>query len=165
MADADFGCTAWGRDWVRLAQPLLQTRPEPLLPRARKLVLSGAVEITVDGRTVRGVVQHGRNAPVVSLEIAPMSREARAEVSGRLSGARPVLSDELHRAITVAGCPLAPVLTGVGCSCSAGTGRCIHVLAVYYEMARRVDDDPRITLELQGFFRTSGDSGGGSPPL
>jgi len=32
MADNEFGYTAWGMDWVRLAEPLRQTRPDPLLP-------------------------------------------------------------------------------------------------------------------------------------
>ncbi|MCX4760361.1 hypothetical protein OG562_05065 [Streptomyces sp. NBC_01275] len=29
------------------------------------------------------------------------------------------------------------------------------MLAVYYEMARRVDDYPRIALDIQDFFRVS----------
>jgi hypothetical protein len=32
------------------------------------------------------------------------------------------------------------------------------VLAVYYEMARRVDDDPRIALDVQEFFGVSSGS-------
>lgn len=153
MPDDDFGYTAWGRDWVRLAQPLRQTRPNPQLPRARKLARLGGVQVTVDGRTVRGVVQRGRTASEVRIEVAPMSRETVAAITGQLHGARPLLTDEIHRAITKGGHPPAPVLAGVDCSCSDGTGGCIHVLAVYYEMARRVDDDPRIALDLQDFFR------------
>ena len=158
MPDDDFGCTAWGRDWVRLAQPLLQTRPNPLLPRARKLARVGGVQVTIDGRTVRGVVQHGRNASVASIEVAPMPREKITGITGHLYGARLILTDEVHRAITEAGHRPAPALAAVDCSCSDDTGRCIHVLAVYYEMARRVDDDPRITLDIQDFFRVSSSS-------
>jgi uncharacterized Zn finger protein len=158
MADDDFGYTAWGRDWVRLAQPLRQTRPDPLLPRARKLARVGGVQVTIDGRIVRGVVQRGRNASVACIEVAPMSRETIVGITGQLYGARPILTDEVHRAITEVGHPPAPILAGVDCSCSDGTGRCIHMLAVYYEMARRVDDDPRIALDIQDFFRVSSGS-------
>lgn len=155
MGDDDFGYTAWGRDWVRLAQPLRQTRPEPLLPRARKLARFGGVQVTVDGRNVRGVVQRGRNTSVACIEVVPMSRETIAGITSQLSGARPILTEEVHRAITEAGHRPAPILESVDCSCSDDTGRCIHVLALYYEMARRVDDDPRIALDVQEFFSVS----------
>ncbi|WP_410641246.1 hypothetical protein [Amycolatopsis sp. lyj-346] len=161
MPDDDFGYTAWGRDWVRLAQPLRQTRPNPLLPRARKLARVGGAQVTLDGRTVRGVVQRGRNTWVVGIEVAPMSRETIAGITGQLSGARPILTDDVHRVLTETGHSPAPVLAGVECSCSDDTGCCIHVLAVYYEMARRVDDDPRIALDVQDFSRAS--SGGTRP--
>jgi uncharacterized Zn finger protein len=163
MPDNDFGYTAWGRDWVRLAEPLRQTRPNTLLPRARNLARAGGVQITIDGQIVRGVVQRGRNASVVYIEVAPMSRETIVGIAGQLGGSRPILTDEGHGAITGAGHPAAPILTGVDCSCSAGTGHCIHVLAVYYEMARRVDDNPRIALDMQDFFRVSSGTRRGSP--
>ena len=158
MPDDDFGYTAWGRDWVRLAQPLRQTRPNPLLPRARKLARLGGVQVTIDGRVVRGVVQRGRSASVAAIEVAPMAQEVIAGITGHLCGARPLLTDEVHRAITEAGHSPAPILASVGCSCPDGTGSCIHVLAVYYEMARRVDDDPRIALDVQEFSRVSSGS-------
>ncbi len=158
MPDDDFGYTAWGRDWVRLAQPLRQTRPEPVLPRARKLARAGGVQVTIDGRTVRGVVQRGRTASVACIEVAPMPWDTIAGITGQLSGTRPVLTDEVHRAITEAGHRPTPILARVDCSCSDDTGRCIHVLAVYYEMARHVDDDPRIALDVQEFFNISSGS-------
>ncbi|MDX3194136.1 hypothetical protein PV458_37565 [Streptomyces sp. MN03-5084-2B] len=155
MPDDDFGFTAWGRDWVRLAQPLRQTRPNPALPRARKLARAGGVQITIDGRVVRGIVRRSSTTSVTRIEVAPMSQEAVAGITTRLSGPRPVLTDEVHRVITEAGHSPAPVVESVDCSCSAGTGNCLHVLAIYYEMARRVDDDPRIALDVQEFSRAA----------
>ncbi|MDI9915422.1 hypothetical protein [Rhodococcus sp. IEGM 1379] len=114
--------------------------------------------MTIDGRIVRGVVQRGRNTSVACIEVAPMPRETIGGITGQLYGAQTILTDEVHRAITEAGHPPAPILAGVGCSCSDGTGRCIHVLAVYYEMARHVDDDPRIALDIQDFFHVSSGS-------
>ncbi|EOM76731.1 hypothetical protein DW322_07445 [Rhodococcus rhodnii] len=159
MADDVFGCTLWGRDWVRIAQPLRQSRPDPTLPRARTLARVGAVQVTIDGRVVRGVVQRGRTTSVVRIEVAPMPDETVAAITARLGGSRPVVTDEVHRAVTTTGLSPAPTLAGVDCSCSDDTGRCIHVLAVYYETARRVDDDPRTALDIQSCF---GDAPGGS---
>ncbi|MFH9420521.1 hypothetical protein [Streptomyces sp. NPDC017529] len=158
MPDNDFGYTRWGKDWLRLAEPLRQTRPDPQLPRARRIARDGGVRVTIDGRFVRAVIHRGRTTAVANIEVAPMSQETKAGIARRLSGTRPVLTDELYRAITDAGHPPAPTLTGVDCSCTADTSRCVHVLAVYYEMAQRVDDDPRIALDIQGFFRTSSES-------
>ncbi|EIV92160.1 SWIM zinc finger-containing protein [Frankia sp. QA3] len=158
MTSNDFGYLMWGRDWVRFAEPLRQTRPDPQLPRARRMARDGKVQVTIDGGIVRAVVEHGRKPSVVTIEVAPMSREAIVEISRRLSGVQLALTDELYRAITDAGHPPAPALAGVDCSCPADTSRCIHVLAVYYAMAQRVDDDPRVTLDVQGYFRTSSES-------
>jgi hypothetical protein len=158
MPDSDFGYTAWGKDWVRLAEPLRQTRPDPQLPRARRLARDGKVQITIDGRNVRAVVHHGRNAPMTNIEVAPMSREATTGISRHLSGARPILTDDLYRELCEAGHRPVPTLVTIDCTCQADTPRCVHVLAVYYEMARRIDDDPRIALEIQNFFRTSSPS-------
>ncbi|MGX9888505.1 hypothetical protein [Streptomyces sp. NPDC002276] len=155
MPNSDFGYTAWGKDWVRLAEPLRQTRPDPQLPRARGLARDGKVEITVEGRTVRAVVHHGRTVFAASIELAPMPRETTAGISRRLSGARPVLTDDLYRTLTDDGHRPAPHVTAIACACPADTPRCVHVLAVYYEMARRVDDDPRIALDVQDFFRAA----------
>lgn len=160
MADDDFGYTAWGRDWVRLAQPLHQTRPDPRLPRARALARASGMQLTVDGPQARGVVPSGRNTFLVCIDVAPMSRETVSGITGHFGGARPILTDEFHSAITQVGHPPAPILAAVACSCSDDTGRCLHTLAVLYAMARRVDDDPRIALDIQGYFRVSSESSG-----
>lgn len=162
MPDNDFGYTVWGRDWVRLAESLRQTQPNPLLPRARRIARDGGAQVTIDGPIVRAAVKHGRNTWTATIEVAPMPPEAAAEISRRLTGGQPALTDELYRAITEAGHAPAPNLVSVDCSCPADTPRCVHVLAVYYEMGRRVDDDPRIALDVQGFFRASS-VGAGAP--
>lgn len=153
MPDNDFGYTLWGKDWVRFAEPLLQSRPDPRLPRARRIARDGKVRVTIDGPSVHAVVHHGRSTPAVSMEVAQMSQEAMVGISRRLSGVRPALTDELYCALADEGHRPVPNLDSVDCSCSADTSRCIHVLAVYYDMALRIDDDPRIALEIQGFFR------------
>lgn len=162
MAEHDYGYTAWGKDWVRFAESLRQTRPDPQLPSARRAVRDGKVSITFDDRTVRALVHRGRGTSTVTIEVAPMSPGATAEISRRLSGIQPLLTDDLYRAIVAAGHPPAPALDSVSCSCPAALPRCVHELSVYYDMARRIDDDPRVALDVQGFFRAS--AGGGRTP-
>ncbi|WP_406279807.1 hypothetical protein OH799_12735 [Nocardia sp. NBC_00881] len=151
MADNEFGYTAWGMDWVRLAEPLRQTRPDPLLPRARSIARNNGVRATVEGRVVRATIHRGGQASVAQLEIAPLARTTITAIA-QIVPDTTVLTDDMHRAVVAAGVALAPVLAGTDCSCTARTSRCLHALAVCYEMARRIDENPRLALEIQGYF-------------
>lgn len=119
MPESDFGYTVWGRDWVRLAESLRQTQPNPLLPRARRIARDGGAQITIDGPIVRASVQQGRNTWRVTLEVAPMSVRTAAEISRRLSGGQPALTEELHREITRVCHSPAPTLVHIDCPCPA----------------------------------------------
>ncbi|MEV4125239.1 hypothetical protein [Nocardia sp. NPDC049707] len=154
MADNEFGYTAWGMDWVRLAEPLRQTRPDPLLPRARSIARNNGVQATVEGRIVRAAIHRGGQASVTHLEVAPLPRSTITTISEIIPDTT-VLTDEMHRALVSASISPAPNPAGTDCSCSARTARCVHVLAVYYDMARRVDENPRLTLEIQGYFQAA----------
>ncbi|MFC4374628.1 hypothetical protein ACFO5K_11020 [Nocardia halotolerans] len=156
MPDNEFGYTAWGRDWVRLAEPLHQTRPEPLLPRARSTARNSAVRTEIEGRTVRAHLHRGGQASITHVELAPLSR-AQVTAIGQVIPDTSVLTDDMHRALRDAGHSPAPVLVSTDCSCSARTVRCLHVLAVLYTIARQVDENPRLALELQGYFDTGHD--------
>lgn len=151
MADNEFGYTPWGMDWVRLAEPLHQTRPAPLLPRARSIARNNGVQATVEGSQVRATIHRGGQASVTRVEVAPLSRQTITAITAVVP--EPAMpTDDMHRAISAAGIALAPVLAGTDCSCTARKTRCVHVLAVFYEMARRVDEDPRLGLAIQGYF-------------
>ncbi|MGW4768241.1 hypothetical protein ACWEO2_09370 [Nocardia sp. NPDC004278] len=154
MADNEFGYTAWGMDWVRLAETLRQTRPDPLLPRARSIARNNGVQTTIDGRVIRATIHRGGQASVTHLEVAPLPRPAITAIAEIIPDAT-VLTDDMHRALVAADTSPAPVLAGTDCSCSARSARCVHVLAVYYDLARRVDEDPRLALDLQGYFRAA----------
>ncbi|CCF64430.1 SWIM zinc finger family protein [Nocardia cyriacigeorgica] len=152
MADNEFGYTRWGMDWVRLAEPLRQTRPDPLLPRARSLARNHGVQATVTGRIIRAHIHRGGQASVTHVEVAPMPRPT-IDAIAAIVGTDPVtLTDEMHRAVVAADITPAPPLVAVDCSCSARSDRCVHVLAVLYDMARRVDESPRLALDIQGYF-------------
>ncbi|WP_280247833.1 SWIM zinc finger family protein [Nocardia abscessus] len=151
MADNEFGYTPWGMDWVRLAEPLRQTRPDPLLPRARSIARNNGVQAVVEGQVVRATIHRGGQASLTHVEVAPLPRKTIAAIAGIVPDPA-VLTDEAHRALGAAGVSLAPRLAGTDCSCTARSPRCVHVLAVYYEMARQVDENPRLALAVQGYF-------------
>lgn len=157
MADNEFGYTAWGRDWVRLAEPLRQTRPEPLLPRARSIARNDGVRVEIEARAVRAHLHRGGQASIAHVEVAPLSRAAVTAIAQAIPDPT-VLTDEMHRALLDAGASPAPTVVSIDCSCSARTARCVHVLAVLYTIARCVDENPRLALELQGYFDATDDA-------
>lgn len=165
MADNEFGYTTWGMDWVRLAEPLRQTRPDPLLPRARSIARNDGVRSETEGRIVRAQIHRGGQASVTHIELAPLARTAVTALTAIVGAEPTLLTDEMHAAARAADISVAPELAAVDCSCSARTARCVHVLATFYALARRVDEDPRLSLDLQGFDHPEhggapGDSGG-----
>ncbi|MGW6426046.1 hypothetical protein ACWF82_25510 [Nocardia sp. NPDC055053] len=159
MPDNEFGYTAWGKDWVRLAEPLRQTRPEPLLPRARSIARNDGVRTEIGGRTVRAHLHRGGQASIAHVEVAPLTRAAVTAIA-RVIPDPSVLTDEMHRALLDAGHSPAPTLVSTDCSCSARSARCLHVFAALYALARQVDENPRLALELQGYFDATEEAGG-----
>ncbi|MBF6329718.1 hypothetical protein [Nocardia transvalensis] len=153
MADNEFGYTAWGMDWVRLAEPLSLTRPEPLLPRARSVARHGGVHLEIDGTTVRASIHRGAQASVTYLELTPLSRETITAIGTVVPAQAVELGDDLHAALSAAGISVAPRLLSTDCSCSARTPRCLHYLATCYALTRRVDENPWLALDLQGYRR------------
>lgn len=153
MRNNEFGYTPWGMDWVRLAEPLRQTRPDPLLPRARSIARNHGVTAEIENRVVRAHLHRGGTASVAHVEIAPLTRATATAMAALIDPT--LLTDDSHRTLVAADLSPAPTLANSDCSCPARTARCVHVLAVLYDLARRVDEDPRLALSLQGFFDTA----------
>lgn len=152
---AEFGYTPWGRDYLRLAEPLRVTRPEPLLPRARTLARTAITDVQIDGRAIRGTVVRGGQASVATLEFRPMRRETAQAVAAAV-GAAPTSSRLTADVHAMTGDD--PVeLAAIDCSCRARTPRCVHALALMYRTVRHVDEDPRLALSLRGFQDALGD--------
>jgi uncharacterized Zn finger protein len=166
MSD-DLGVTAWGRDWVRLAQPTSITRPNPALPRARSLVrndkvgdvviAAGSITATVFGARDQHVSVH---CPIWADDAA---KSARAALRGLPAGDVP---DSVHADWSKAGMPAGPSrdeLTA-DCDCPQRTRPCVHVLAVFFEIARRMDERPVSAVELRG-VSTSPDADAARLPI
>ncbi len=148
----EFGTTAWGGDWVRAAEPTTVARPDPTLPRARSLARNDRVgELELGPGRVAAVVSDRteRRVGIVLPTWDPAQvATARAVLAGHAVGAD--LPDAVHAALVGAGLPLAPHLGTATCTCARAGGRCVHALATCYEVARRLDERPRLALALRG---------------
>ncbi|WP_067547771.1 SWIM zinc finger family protein [Nocardia crassostreae] len=153
MPDNDFGYTAWGRDWVRLAEPLRMTKPEPMLPRARSIARNGLVRIEITGAMVRANIHRGSEASVTYFEVAPLPAAAVRAIAELVPAEAVMLTDEHRTAIAEAGITVSPTLSALDCSCRARGERCLHMLATCYALAMRIDENPWLALDLQGYGR------------
>lgn len=151
MADNEFGYTAWGKDWVRLAEPLNLTKPEPLLPRARSIARNNGVQIDIEGNVVRARIHRGSEASVTHLELTTLPRTTIDALAAVIPADTITLSDELHAAVVAAGISITPILAGTDCSCRARNARCLHMLATCYAVVRLIDETPWLALDLQGY--------------
>ncbi|GAB4584923.1 hypothetical protein [Nocardia sp. IFM 10818] len=153
MPDNEFGYTTWGMDWVRLAEPLTVSKPEPLLPRARSIARNNLVQTEISGATVRATIHRGAEASVTYFEVAPLPADAVRAISEVVPGDAVTLTDEHRAAIFAAGIAVSPKLSAIDCSCRARNERCLHMLATCYAVARAVDENPWLALDLQGYGR------------
>jgi uncharacterized Zn finger protein len=165
----EFGVTAWGADWRRLAEPTTVIRPNPALPRARALtrhdqvhdlrILTGTITATVGGRADRHV----------SIALTTWTGAQQRCATARLAdhAATDDLPDTAHTALRTDGLDPAPdpATTVAQCDCSTRTRPCVHILAVYYETARRLDERPRLALTLRHAGTTRTDEPNSRMPL
>ncbi|WP_067566774.1 hypothetical protein [Nocardia acidivorans] len=151
MPDNDFGYTSWGKDWVRLAQPLKMDKPEPMLPRARSIAGNGLVRTEIENTMVRATIHRGSEASVTYVELVPLSAPTIAAIAQLIPADALTLTDEHRAAIAEHGIGIAPRIARADCSCRARNERCLHYLATCYALARQVDETPWLALELQGF--------------
>ncbi|MFE3193230.1 hypothetical protein ACFXHA_29795 [Nocardia sp. NPDC059240] len=157
MPDNEFGYTTWGKDWVRLAEPLRLTKPEPLLPRARSIARNNGVRTELEGTIVRAHIHRGTEASITHLELTPLPRTTIEALARIVPGDTLVLGDDLHAAVLAAGLSVAPILAATDCSCRARSPRCLHVLATCYAVVRLIDENPWLALDLQGYRNTPPD--------
>ncbi|MCZ4536025.1 SWIM zinc finger family protein [Gordonia terrae] len=147
---AEFGFTRWGAEIVRLAEPISARGPNASAPRARSVARNGGVTLTVDGRSVSGLVQRGGEASMAHLEFDAMS-PATATTLREVLGESTEPTDDMHRRLVEAASWSSPVLEVADCSCRARGDRCLHILATLYALAAAVDREPSLALRLRDF--------------
>ncbi|MGX1805947.1 hypothetical protein ACWIGI_09540 [Nocardia sp. NPDC055321] len=151
MPDNEFGYTGWGMDWVRVAEPLNQTKPEPLLPRARSIARNNGVRTLIEGNHLQANIHRGSEASVTYLEVTPLDGPTIRALEQVIPPTALTLTDEHRAAVAALGIPLTPHLARIDCSCRARNDRCLHFFATCYALARQVDETPWLALDLLGY--------------
>lgn len=160
---AEFGATPWGRAWLGLAERSVSTI-DTRLPVARRLSRRGAVSrLDLAPGRVTGTVTHGKHQEVC-LAFPTWTRKQRATAT-TLIGAHPLASrfltfgeapDDLAANLAAAGVPIAPRpgQVTVDCSCNELRKPCLHALVCCYALVQRLDEEPALTLSVQGHLLT-----------
>ncbi|MFB9320278.1 hypothetical protein [Cryptosporangium minutisporangium] len=145
----EFADSAWGRDWIRLAQPVRIARVNPLIPRARSLARRHQVTEVV---VAPGLATADVEAHAVRITVPLWTTQQRDAVGMVVAAEHDDLPDAVHRDLVEA--RLAPLVdVETTCTCVGRTRPCLHVLACFFELARRVDERPRLALLLRGLTR------------
>ncbi|GAA2831952.1 hypothetical protein [Crossiella cryophila] len=151
--NAEFGVTAWGHAWLRIAEPTRVTRPNSLLPKARKLSRdNNFADLTV----IPGQLTATVGEQQVHLTVPQWPTESLTLVSTLLADLPPTapgdLPDTLATALRQAGVDIAPAPESLvaQCDCRARSSYCVHVLATLYLLVQAVDERPALAVELRG---------------
>lgn len=152
----------WAKAWVRAVEEASYSSGD--LGRARAISRSGRIgQISVQpGRFVAAVEdEHGLWAvlgtvPVLEPDVLETLVETVAAESGRVAA---LLSGDLPHTLVEhaeeAGVELLPYGGELGstCTCEAWADPCPHALAVLYQLAWLIEDDPLVLLHLRGLAR------------
>lgn len=172
---AEFGATAWGRCWLRTVERTRGT-PNPLLPRARSIARNQQAVLTLAPGLVTAAVSEKAGIATVRIELptwpADVDRTAALHLR-QFSARRPDspagdLPDSLADDLAEAGVPIAASLDEIvaTCTCRARRRPCAHILATIYAVVLRVDEQPRLAVELRTERpRTAGPADPGWIPL
>jgi uncharacterized Zn finger protein len=152
----------WSKAWVRAVEEASYSSAD--LAAARAMSRSGRIgQISVEpGRFVAAVEdQHGLWAVLGTVpELEPAAQDALVEIvaaeAGRVAA---LLAGELPHTLVEhaeeAGVELLPYGGELGstCTCQAWADPCPHALAVMYQLAWLIEDDPFVLLHLRGLAR------------
>jgi uncharacterized Zn finger protein len=152
----------WAKAWVRAVEEASYSSAD--LSTARTISRSGRIgQISVEpGRFVAAVEDESGlwavlgTVPVLDPSALDALVEAVAAESGRVAA---LLAGDLPHTLVEhaeeAGVELLPFGTELGstCTCQAWADPCPHALAVMYQLAWLLDDDPLVLLHLRGLAR------------
>ena len=152
----------WAKAWVRAVEEASYSSGD--LTAARAISRSGRIgqisvrpgEFVAAVEDARGLWAVQGTVPVLDPVAAESLVEAVAAEAGRVAA---LLAGELPHALVEhaeeAGVELLPYGGELGstCTCEAWTDPCPHALAVLYQLAWLVEDDPFVLLHLRGLAR------------
>nr|AHE14661.1 putative SWIM Zn-finger [uncultured bacterium] len=164
----EFGATAWGRAWLRLAEPTAVGTIDTRLPKARALARRGQVDGLATGPGRVSAVVRVRDAEhPVRLGFAPWPAATRDRITAFLrddaSARRALSAGDAPDALAAAVADVAPGPDDLdpGCPCRERRRPCLHQLAVLYALVQRIDEAPALALELRGWQPPAGPAGDG----
>ncbi|MFE9580426.1 SWIM zinc finger family protein [Nocardia sp. NPDC006044] len=156
---AEFGATPWGRAWTRVVESTTAAVPNPLLPKARSVARNHGATLTTEvGLVIAKVVVSGTESTVrIELPRWPEETERDAErLIAKSLAANPGLAggdlpDSLEGEFAAAGITFAVPLAEQAATCDCRTRKrpCLHILAGLYALSMRVDERPRLAVELR----------------
>jgi uncharacterized Zn finger protein len=145
----------WGKAWVRAVEEVSYSSSD--LTAARQISRSGRIgQISVQAGAFVAAVEdeHGLWAvqgtiPVLEPHALDALVEAVAAEAGRVAA---LLAGDLPH-LLVEHAEESGVELGSTCTCQSWTDPCPHALAVMYQLAWLVEDDPFVLLHLRGLAR------------
>ena len=152
----------WAKAWVRAVEEAAYAETD--LRRARTLARSGQIgRITVDDGHLYAAVVDGDDVWTVTAAVPVLDPAATAalvetvaaetgRVAALLAGDLPFSLVEHAEEAGVELLPYGGELEA-GCSCVSWADPCVHALAVLYQVAWLLDDDPFVLLQLRGLDR------------
>ncbi|MGK2878648.1 MAG: hypothetical protein ACSLFF_08770 [Solirubrobacterales bacterium] len=153
MADEEFGITEWGADWVRLAQSKVSAIKR--LPQARTYARNDKVEIGDLTARPFTISVEGAQVQVTIPAYTEKQRQRVAQLLAKDADSENQspgdLSEAFHLALSNAGLDPVPSRVRAVCSCNAAAQPCVHILATYYELSRKLDEQPPLALGFRGF--------------
>ncbi|WP_227999167.1 SWIM zinc finger family protein [Nocardia australiensis] len=159
MIPAEFGATPWGRCWTRTVETTATAVPNPLLPKARSIARNHGATLTTEVGVVTAKVVVSGAESTVRIELPPWPEETKHDAERLIAkslAANPGLAtgdlpDSLEAEFTAAGITFAvPLAEQVAtCDCRTRKRPCVHILAGLYALSMRVDERPRLAVELR----------------
>ncbi|MDF0529331.1 SWIM zinc finger family protein [Tsukamurella sp. 8F] len=156
---SEFGATVWGRAWTRTVEKTSASVPNPSLPKARTVARNQGATVTTEVGTVTATVAVSGAAANVRIEFPswpePVQRTARELLAASLAAhpglAAGDLPDGLADDFASAGITFAVPLDEhtATCDCRSRKRPCVHILATLYALSMRIDERPRLALELR----------------
>ncbi|RDI62709.1 SWIM zinc finger family protein [Nocardia pseudobrasiliensis] len=156
---SEFGATRWGRAWIRTVEKTTASVPNPALPRARSVARNQGATLTVEVGMVTAKVVVSGSEFTVTIELPLWSEETKKDAERLIAkslAANPGLAagdlpDGLEADFAAAGIAVAVPLDEQISTCDCRTRKrpCVHILATLYALSLRVDERPRLAVELR----------------
>jgi len=155
----EFGCTPWGRAWVRTVESTTAVGPNPMLPKARSLARNHAVTLSTGTGRLYADVSASDAVQRVRIDLPRWPARTQAETERLIAKATADapglavgdLPDTLEADLARHNISFAVGLDEQVAACDCRTRRrpCVHILATIYTLVQLIDERPALAIELR----------------